>query len=711
MSMVESGTVVDGRYRIVSRLGTGGMADVYLAQDTLLGRQVALKLLHHRFAEDQEFVERFRREASSAAGLSHPNVVAVFDRGEWDGTYYIAMEYLPGRSLKAVVREHGPLSPADAIDIAVQILLALRFAHRRGIIHRDIKPHNVILDEEGRAKVTDFGIARAGASDMTMTGSILGTAQYLSPEQAQGYAVSESSDLYAAGVVLYELLTGRVPFEGESAVTIALKQVSAQPTPPSQLNAEVGPALDAVVLRSLAKDPAARFADADEMIAVLQQARAGIATGGSGAGSTQVTNGAPQTAPTALVMPPLVATGDAAGAVPPGAAPPGAGAPGIGRPDPDPAAGAAAGGLAGGALAAGALAAGTLAGRPPGRLGGDGEDPAARAARHRRRARWIAAAIAVLAIAAAVLLLLLLPTKAGDVTVPDVTGQTQSAAVARLRHDGVVPVVSVSANAHVASGLVIGTTPPRGTIVEKGSRVSVFVSSGAESVAVPNVVHKPSAEAVRILKQKGLQPSTQSEPSESVAGGLVVSTDPTAGVGLQVGSPVTVFVSSGPRETSVPDVTGETQASATATLSAAGLKVASSKREAAEPAAVGTVISQSPAAGTQVKPGATVTIAVAQAPAKTPVPGVVGQSEVQAISALKAAGFETDVVTRSVSEEAKVGTVLQQSPAAGHKLAKGQTVTIAIGKLSQQTTSTPTAPTPQPPATPPGAAPSPSPSG
>ena len=199
MSAVEAGTIIDGRYRVSSRLGSGGMADVYLAQDTLLGRQVALKLLHHRFAEDQEFVERFRREASSAAGLSHPNVVAVFDRGEWDGTYYIAMEYLPGRSLKAVVREHGALSPQDATDIVVQILLATRFAHKRGIIHRDIKPHNVILDEEGRAKVTDFGIARAGASDMTLTGSIMGTAQYLSPEQAQGHAVSESSDLYAVG--------------------------------------------------------------------------------------------------------------------------------------------------------------------------------------------------------------------------------------------------------------------------------------------------------------------------------------------------------------------------------------------------------------------------------------------------------------------------------------------------------------------------------
>jgi eukaryotic-like serine/threonine-protein kinase len=655
VSMVESGTVVDGRYRVLSRLGSGGMADVYLAEDTLLGRQVALKVLHQRFAQDQEFVERFRREASSAAGLSHPNVVGVFDRGEWDGTYYIAMEYLPGRSLKAVIREHGALSPSDAIDVAIQILLALRFAHRRGIIHRDIKPHNVILDEEGRAKVTDFGIARAGASDMTMTGSIMGTAQYLSPEQAQGHAVSESSDLYAVGVVLYELLTGRVPFEGESAVTVALKQVSVEPVPPSRLNPQVSPALDAVVMRALAKDPAARFASAQELIAALQQARAGVAP----APAPVRDDGAPPTAATALLMPPIAAAVvGAAAAGPPGALPP--------PPDADPAA-------------------------------------------PRRRARWIAAAAAVAAIVAAILLLLLLPAKAGSVTVPDVTGQSQGAAVAALKREGLVPVVSQTSNAHVTSGQVIGTTPPRGTVVKKGSRVSVFVSSGAESVAVPNVVHKPSAEAVKLLERKGLVPSTQGEASETVAKGLVVATDPTAGVGLQIGSPVTVFVSSGPRQATVPNVTGEDQAGASAALSSAGLKAAVQKREEAEPAA-GTVISQTPAAGTQVKPGSTVTIVVAQAPAKTPVPDVVGQSEVQAISTLKAAGFEASPVTRTVSEESKVGTVLQQSPAAGHKLAKGQTVTIAIGKLGQQTTSTSTPPAPPPPGAAPSAGP-PAPSG
>src|SRR4051812_42653466 len=266
-------TVVDERYSIINRIGSGGMADVYCAQDLQLGRKVALKLLYRRFAEDEEFVERFKREASAAAGLQHPNVVGVYDRGEWDGTYYIAMEYLEGRSLKQVLQEEGPLPADRAIDIVIQILRAARFAHQRGIIHRDIKPHNVILDEEGRAKVTDFGIARAGASDMTETGSIMGTAQYLSPEQAQGHAVTVGSDLYSVGVILYELLTGSVPFEGETAVAVAFKQVSAEPRPPSELNSAIPPALDAIVMRALAKDPAQRFADADEFIAALERER------------------------------------------------------------------------------------------------------------------------------------------------------------------------------------------------------------------------------------------------------------------------------------------------------------------------------------------------------------------------------------------------------------------------------------------------------
>ncbi len=270
---VERDTMIDGRYRVVKRLGSGGMADVFRAHDTQLGREVAVKVLYSRFAEDAQFVERFKREASSAAGLSHPSIVGVFDRGEWDGTYYIAMELIEGRTLKDVIRERGPAPPEAATDIVTQILRALRFAHQRGVVHRDIKPQNVLVDAEGRVKVTDFGIARAGASDMTETGSIMGTAQYLSPEQAQGRPVDARSDLYSVGVVLYEMLTGRVPFDAESPVTVALKQVSEAPIPPRELEPSIPPALEAVVLRALEKEPARRFADADEFIRALEAAR------------------------------------------------------------------------------------------------------------------------------------------------------------------------------------------------------------------------------------------------------------------------------------------------------------------------------------------------------------------------------------------------------------------------------------------------------
>src|SRR5919202_5705826 len=266
-------TIIDGRYRAQKRLGSGGMAEVWCAEDEVLGRRVALKLLGGRFAEDGDFRERFRREAQAAAGLAHPNIVGIFDRGDWDGTPYIAMELVEGRTLKELVRERGPLPPEVAVNLTVQVLRALSYAHRRGIVHRDVKPQNVILDHEGQAKVADFGLARSGASEMTQTGTILGTVQYASPEQAQGQPVSPRSDLDSAGIMLYELLTGRVPFDGESPVSIALKQVSEPPVPPSQLRPGISPALEAVVMRALEKDPARRFARADEFVAALEAAR------------------------------------------------------------------------------------------------------------------------------------------------------------------------------------------------------------------------------------------------------------------------------------------------------------------------------------------------------------------------------------------------------------------------------------------------------
>src|SRR4051812_43720260 len=310
MTEVSEDTVVDGRYRILNRIGSGGMADVYSAEDTHLGRQIALKVLHRRFAQDTEFVERFRREAKSAASLSHPNVVGIFDRGEHEGTYYIAMECLTGRTLKDVIVQEAPLSQEHAIDLGQQVLQAAGFAHRRGVIHRDFKPHNVIVDEYGHAKVTDFGIARAGASEMTETGSIMGTAQYLSPEQAQGHAVTAASDLYSIGVMLYEMLAGRLPFDGDSAVSIALKHLSEPPAPLSQWRPDVHPALEAVVMAALAKDPSHRWQSAEDLAAGLEAARTQIESG---------SNGGQDTAGFAAIPMPVA---DATAAPPPAGAPP-----------------------------------------------------------------------------------------------------------------------------------------------------------------------------------------------------------------------------------------------------------------------------------------------------------------------------------------------------------------------------------------------------
>ncbi len=647
--MIEPETIIDGRYRVISRLGSGGMADVYLAQDQLLGREVAVKVLHHHFAEDQEFVERFKREASSAAALSHPNIVGIFDRGEWNGTYYIAMEYVAGRSLKMIVREEGPLEPATAIDIVIQILRGARFAHRRGVIHRDLKPHNVILDEEGRARVTDFGIARAGASDMTLTGSIMGTAQYLSPEQAQGFAVSAASDLYSVGVMLYELLTGVVPFEGETAVAIAFKQVSAEPRPPSELNPALPPSLDAVVLRALAKNPAERYADADELIAVLQRERDALPAF-SGAAVAGVFD-----AHSPPAQPPHH---------------PGAGA---------------------------------LLLAPAGRFGEDyGPSPEPeRAGRGKRALLW---GLAAILLAGLVVLALVLARSGQTVRVPNVAGQTEQAAGATLRRAGLDPLPSLAPSTTVATGLVIGQSPPPGTIVSKGSRVSFVVSGGPASKPLVNVDGMRAAQAMSKLRQAGFAPTINKQPSTTVAVGRVTGTEPAAGTVTQVGSPVTVLVSSGPAPVLVPDLTGQSLTAAEATLINAGLALGTVTQRVSVAQTAGTVLSQSPATGTSVHAGDKVNLTVAQAPKETAVPDVVGQSEALAAAALAQAGFRAKTVSLATIETAQVGIVLKQSPAAGAQARKEATVTITVGVLGPQTTpTTPTTPstttTTPPPAT------------
>jgi beta-lactam-binding protein with PASTA domain len=642
--MVDPGTIIDGRYRVISRLGSGGMADVYLAADELLGRLLAVKLLHPHFAADHEFVERFKREASSAAGLSHPNIVGIFDRGEWQGTYYIAMEYVAGRSLKVIVREQGALEPGAAIDIVVQILRAARFAHRRGVIHRDLKPHNVILDEEDRARVTDFGIARAGASDMTLTGSIMGTAQYLSPEQAQGHAVSAASDLYSIGVVLYELLTGAVPFEGETAVAIAFKQVSAQPRPPSELNPAVPASLDAVVLRALAKDPAQRFTDADEFIAVLQQERAAlpastgavVAAGASGSGS---------------------GAGPATGVY---EAPPRASQP------------------AGGG--------GLLLASQDGKSGPDDD-------RSRRRRRWVIFGVLLALLAGAGVALALLLSPEARVRVPGVTGFSEQSAVATLKRAGLTPVPSLASSATVPSGLVSSQSPRGGRRLKHGGHVRIVISTGPGIVALPSVEGLSATQAVARLKAAGFMPKRSSQPSSTVKAGRVIGTDPPAGTELQAGSVVLVNVSSGPAPVRVPDLRGESRSAAEAALRNAGLEVGKLTHHVSSETPE-TVLSQSPRPGTSVRSGAKVSLTLAQATNLVAVPGLVGLSQTQAAATLGSAGLTPKVVLEKTEQESQVGVVLKQSPSSGHRVRKGSEVKLSVGVLAPKTTSTPTTTTP-----------------
>jgi serine/threonine-protein kinase len=678
MSEVAEGTVIDGRYRVLSRLGSGGMADVFLAEDQQLGRKLALKLLHRRFAEDPDFVERFRREAQAAAGLQHPNIVSVYDRGAYDGTYYIAMERVEGRSLKQVIRQEAPLDPVRAIEITIQILKAARFAHRHGVIHRDLKPHNVLVDESGYVKVTDFGIARAGASDMTETGSIMGTAQYLSPEQAQGHAVSAASDLYSVGVVLYEMLTAHVPFDAEAAVTIALKHVSEVPAAPRRFNAEIPPELEQVVMWALNKNPVDRPRDADEFIAALEGARAAITAGAKGqrTASMAAVGGAAALGAAAGAGLAGAGAGLAAGHDPPFASAGHAAPPSMSAPSPYPHA-----------------AADAPAPDAPGEPEPEEE--------HERRSPWpwIALLLALLLAGGALAYVL---TRPAQVKVPPVINDAQPVATTILRNAGFV-VSATQQPSNTPTGIVINQIPTGGSKADQGSTVSLTVSSGPGPVTVPPVVGLTLAQAKHELAAVHLkagrlinQPSSQFPTS-----GIVASSDPAAGQSLAVGSSVDLFVSSGPPNVTVPSVTGQTQNDATSTLRDQGFAVQTTPQTTTS-ATAGTVITQSPTGGSTAAPGATVTLTIAQAPTAPTtanVPGVTGKTAAAATSALQGAGFTVSESPKNVKSKSQNGIVLTQSPGGGTSAKKGSAVTIMVGHFTgttpstHKTPTTPTAPT------------------
>ena len=647
---IAPGTLIDGRYRVVSRVGSGGMADVYCADDIQLGRRVAVKLLHERFARDEEFVERFRREASSSAALSHANIVSVYDRGEWSGTYYIAMEYLDGRSLDAIVREEAPMPPERAIEITEQVLRAARFAHRRGVVHRDLKPHNVILDEEGRVKVTDFGIARAGTSEITQTGSIMGTARYLSPEQAQGHAVSPRSDLYSIGVMLYELLTGTVPFEGDSVVAIALRHLSEPPRPPSSLVPSISPALDAIVLRALAKDPEQRFADADEFLMALGDERARM-RGESGAHTAAlepIVVMPPSAYPPAAYTHPATHQTQAIAPIP-------------------------------GAHGEAALP--WWEGGSTGVLGAAALPPP----RSDRGPIWPWVLIALLVIAGAAVAIVLLvarhhdntPPPATTSTVPSVIGQNVVIAEANVGTAGYQPVTA-GLHSSAAAGIVVGQKPLGGTTLARHSTVHLFVSEGplVTSGQIPNLVGASQRSAETALRNAGFKPSVAHQSSTTVPKGEVISTSPAGGATLRHGKSVVVFVSSGQPLAVVADVVGEPYSEALVLLK--GFVAKEVRRRTAQ-SAPGTVVAQSPSAGVKAHLGSTVTVTVAEALPNVTVPYLYGDTPAAAGAALSKLGLQVLQITVTKHANSQYnGLVIGQEPKVGASVPPGTTVEIRV---------------------------------
>jgi beta-lactam-binding protein with PASTA domain/predicted Ser/Thr protein kinase len=630
-------TLFDGRYRIVRKLGSGGMANVYLAEDEELGRRVAIKILNDRYANDDAFIERFRREAKSAASLSHPNIVSIYDRGEAEGTYYIAMEVIEGRSLKELILTRGPLPIVDAVHYSRQILQALRFAHRHGIIHRDIKPHNNLIGEQG-LKVTDFGIARYGPSQMTEAGSIMGTAQYLSPEQARGAPVTASSDLYSVGIVLYEMLTGRVPFTGDSAIEIAMKHLNDWPKPPSKLRPEIPEEIDHIVLRALAKAPEDRYQSAEEFIEDLQRVEAGLPVSPeTSEAATALLTVAPVGASTEVLSADATRVTAPRPYTPPRRPP-----------------------------------------TPPPVYPRYEEPPAKR----RRIGPWL---LVLALLAAAALAGWYVYTQIQDqladatVPVPLVEGLRQDNAEAIIEEAGLVVKVIEGPDDEVRPGFVADQDPEAGTEISDGGQVTIYVSTGPRKTTVPDVVGLKYDDAVKLLRDAGLDWRRRDVFSERRAG-RVVAQDPESGEEVVEGTVVLLRVSKGAERVTVPDVLDQSESSARAELEGAGFEVQVIQAPS-DDTPEGLVSDQAPDAGEKAKKGSTVQITISSGPQTVTVPNVEGQDENSAKDDLEDAGFEVQVEEQETDDPLQDGIVLDQDPEGNTQAAPGSKVIITVGKF------------------------------
>jgi beta-lactam-binding protein with PASTA domain/tRNA A-37 threonylcarbamoyl transferase component Bud32 len=562
--------LLGGRYELDGVVGRGGMAEVYRARDIRLDRIVAVKTLREDLARDQTFQARFRREAQSAASLNNPSIVAVYDTGEDNtgGSHipYIVMEYVDGRTVRDLLREDRRLLPERALEITDGVLRALEYSHRSGIVHRDIKPGNVMLTRSGQVKVMDFGIARAvsdAQATMTQTAQVIGTAQYLSPEQARGERVDARSDLYSTGCLLYELLTGRPPFLGDSPVAIAYQHVRENPIPPSRVDPEVPQWADAIVLRAMAKDPRDRYQSAAEMRADIQRALQGVPVA------------APRTA----------AYGATTQRVGPAAA------------------------MAG--------TTGAMAGYQYGQ-GDDGYPPEEEKRRWLPIVLWILGILLVLGVVGGVAYAIL----GGGSThaVPQVDGQTLTQAEHEITQAGLKYTVQKEPSSTVPKDIVIRTSPTNGNVVAAGTTVTIFASSGPKMVDVPNVKHQSATDAQNLLRSKGFQVQEQTAPNSTAPANTVVRQDPSPGTSVKFGSSVTIFIS--PGGSLVPAVVGDNYQVALGKLGNAGFSNIANPIYVSNPQlSNGTVVAQSPHAGNRVPANTQITLTVVKnAPTPSPTP-------------------------------------------------------------------------------------------
>jgi beta-lactam-binding protein with PASTA domain/tRNA A-37 threonylcarbamoyl transferase component Bud32 len=559
--------VFSERYELIHLIARGGMAEVYRAHDRLLDRPVALKVLFPELSVDRSFVERFRREAQAAANLSHPNIVPVFDWGEDSGTYFIVMEFIDGKPLSAILKTAGPLSADRTADIGAPVAAALGYAHKHGVIHRDVKPGNVLITDEGQVKVTDFGIARAINTEesLTQTGAVMGTATYFSPEQAEGVGVDARSDIYSLGVVLFEMVTGRPPFLGDTPVAVASKHVRDHPPAPRELNPAIPPTFEAIILKAMAKDASHRYATAEDLRADLLRFNEGR---------------------TVLAMDDATALLAAAGTTQAIGA--------VGRADATQAVGA--------------------VGAAPAELDDDDEPTS-------NRTRTYAIILAVLLVALLVAGFFLLRNLgylggSASFNLPSVTGQTVDQATTKLTTDGLVVKTTQQVSTE-AVGTVLATDPVGGSLVKKGDTVTLTVARPAAvvKVAVPSgLVGQTSQNATASLEQNGLVANVVNKASTTVTKDYVISVSPSAGSKVEKGSAVTLTVSSGPANVAVPSLIGLDQAAAGAALASAGLEVGAINPVASSQTA-GIVTAQNPGAGAQVAPGTVVNLQVSSGPA------------------------------------------------------------------------------------------------